>query len=167
MRAAGPRQDRIRARSCRGMPAVGKAEVLACFNEHCDEQITLLAFGSRVTATLEAAQKLALLHEVAICVVNMRFIKPLDQQLLNELAVKTHLFVTIEEHAVMAGAGSAVNEYLAQAHWVKPILNLGLADTFMHQASHAQMLQHAGLDAQGIEKSVQHAWLKLGQTSLS
>ena len=146
---------------------LGKAEVLACFNEHCDEQITLLAFGSRVTATLEAAQKLALLHEVAICVVNMRFIKPLDQQLLNELAVKTHLFVTIEEHAVMAGAGSAVNEYLAQAHWVKPILNLGLADTFMHQASHAQMLQQAGLDAQGIEKSVQHAWLKLGQTSLS
>lgn len=145
----------------------GKAEVLACFNEHCDEQITLLAFGSRVTATLEAAQKLALLHEVAICVVNMRFIKPLDQQLLNELAVKTHLFVTIEEHALMAGAGSAVNEYLAQAHWVKPILNLGLADTFMHQASHAQMLQQAGLDAQGIEKSVQHAWLKLGQTSLS
>ena len=146
---------------------LGKAEVLAYFNEHCDEQITLLAFGSRVTATLEAAQKLALLHEVAICVVNMRFIKPLDQQLLNELAVKTHLFVTIEEHAVMAGAGSAVNEYLAQAHWVKPILNLGLADTFMHQASHAQMLQQAGLDAQGIEKSVQHAWLKLGQTSLS
>ena len=146
---------------------LGKAEVLACFNEHCDEQITLLAFGSRVSATLEAAQKLALLHEVAICVVNMRFIKPLDQQLLNELAVKTHLFVTIEEHAVMAGAGSAVNEYLAQAHWVKPMLNLGLADTFMHQASHAQMLQQAGLDAQGIEKSVQHAWLKLGQTSLS
>lgn len=146
---------------------LGKAEVLAYFNEHCDEQITLLAFGSRVSATLEAAQKLALLHEVAICVVNMRFIKPLDQQLLNELAVKTNLFVTIEEHAVMAGAGSAVNEYLAQAHWVKPILNLGLADTFMHQASHAQMLQHAGLDAQGIEKSVQHAWLKLGQTSLS
>lgn len=146
---------------------LGKAEVLAYFNEHCDEQITLLAFGSRVSATLEAAQKLALLHEVAICVVNMRFIKPLDQQLLNELAVKTHLFVTIEEHAVMAGAGSAVNEYLAQAHWVKPILNLGLADTFMHQASHAQMLQQAGLDAQGIEKSVQHAWLKLRQTSLS
>ena len=146
---------------------LGKAEVLAYFNEHCDEQITLLAFGSRVSATLEAAQKLALLHEVAICVVNMRFIKPLDQQLLNELAVKTNLFVTIEEHAVMAGAGSAVNEYLAQAHWVKPILNLGLADTFMHQASHAQMLQQAGLDAQGIEKSVQHAWLKLGQTSLS
>lgn len=146
---------------------LGKAEVLACFNEHCDEQITLLAFGSRVSATLEAAQKLALLHEVAICVVNMRFIKPLDQQLLNELAVKTNLFVTIEEHAVMAGAGSAVNEYLAQAHWVKPILNLGLADTFMHQASHVQMLQQAGLDAQGIEKSVQHAWLKLGQTSLS
>ena len=146
---------------------LGKAEVLACFNEHCDEQITLLAFGSRVSATLEAAQKLALLHEVAICVVNMRFIKPLDQQLLNELAVKTNLFVTIEEHAVMAGAGSAVNEYLAQAHWVKPMLNLGLADTFMHQASHAQMLQQAGLDAQGIEKSVQHAWLKLGQTSLS
>ena len=126
---------------------LGKAEVLAYFNEHCDEQITLLAFGSRVSATLEAAQKLALLHEVAICVVNMRFIKPLDQQLLNELAVKTHLFVTIEEHAVMAGAGSAVNEYLTQAQIVKPTLNLGLPDTFMHQVSHARMLQQAGLDS--------------------
>ena len=64
----------------------------------------------------------------------------------------------------MAGAGSAVNEYLAQAQIVKPILNLGLADIFMHQASHAQMLQQAGLDAKGIEKSVELAWSKLVQS---
>ena len=77
------------------------------------------------------------------------------------LAPSTVLFVTVEEHAVMAGAGSAVNEYLAQAQIMKPMLNLGLADIFMHQATHAQMLHQAGLDAEGIESSVRQAWSKL------
>jgi 1-deoxy-D-xylulose-5-phosphate synthase len=61
----------------------------------------------------------------------------------------------------MAGAGSAVNEYLAQAQIMKPMFNLGLADIFMHQATHAQMLHQAGLDAEGIESSVRQAWSKL------
>jgi 1-deoxy-D-xylulose-5-phosphate synthase len=80
------------------------------------------------------------------------------------LAPSSNLFVTVEEHAVMAGAGSAVNEYLAQAQIVKPTLNLGLPDIFMHQASHAQMLQQAGLEATGIEISIDLVWLKLMQT---
>ncbi|WP_425916433.1 1-deoxy-D-xylulose-5-phosphate synthase [Acinetobacter sp. TSRC1-2] len=143
---------------------IGKAEIVASFNEQQDEQISILAFGSRVTAAIEAAQSLTQLHEVGVRVVNMRFIKPLDEQMITALASTTSLFVTIEEHAVMAGAGSAVNEYLAQAQIVKPTLNLGLPDIFMHQASHAQMLQQAGLDAKGIEKSVELAWLKLVQT---
>ena len=91
----------------------------------------------------------------------MRYVKPLDEALLSQIADSTALFVTVEEHAVMGGAGSAVNEYLAKAGIVKPMLNLGLSDEFLHQASHAQMLQLAGLDAQGIEKSVTHAWQKV------
>ncbi len=143
---------------------IGKAEIVASFNESQEDQISILAFGSRVSVAVEAAQTLAASHEVGVRVVNMRFVKPLDGQIIEQLAATTSLFVTVEEHAVMAGAGSAVNEYLAQAQIVKPILNLGLADIFMHQASHAQMLQQAGLDAKGIEKSVELAWSKLVQS---
>ncbi|MGB9191921.1 MULTISPECIES: 1-deoxy-D-xylulose-5-phosphate synthase [unclassified Acinetobacter] len=143
---------------------IGKAEIVASFNESQEDQISILAFGSRVSVAVEAAQTLAASHEVGVRVVNMRFVKPLDEQIIEQLAATTSLFVTVEEHAVMAGAGSAVNEYLAQAQIVKPILNLGLADIFMHQASHAQMLQQAGLDAKGIEKSVELAWSKLMQS---
>ncbi|MGC3819076.1 1-deoxy-D-xylulose-5-phosphate synthase [Acinetobacter sp. G11] len=143
---------------------IGKAEIVASFNESQEDQISILAFGSRVSVAVEAAQTLAASHEVGVRVVNMRFVKPLDEQIIEQLAATTSLFVTVEEHAVMAGAGSAVNEYLAQAQIVKPILNLGLADIFMHQASHAQMLQQAGLDAKGIEKSIEFAWSKLVQS---
>ena len=143
---------------------IGKAEIVASFNEQYDEQISILAFGSRVTVAIEAAQALAQIHDVGVRVVSMRFVKPLDEQMIAALAPSSNLLVTVEEHAVMAGAGSAVNEYLAQAQIVKPTLNLGLPDTFMHQASHAQMLQQAGLDSKGIEKSIELVWLKLMQT---
>jgi 1-deoxy-D-xylulose-5-phosphate synthase len=143
---------------------IGRAEVVLQLNETADEQISILAFGSRVAASVEAAHMLAPQLEVGVRVVNMRFVKPLDEQMLSSLADQTQLFVTVEEHAVMAGAGSAVNEYLAQAQIVKPMLNLGLADTFMHQATHGQMLQQAGLDAQGIVKSVESVWSKLMQS---
>lgn len=139
---------------------IGQAEIVASLNDAQDDVISILAFGSRVQAAVEAAQKLAE-QDLAVRVVNMRFVKPLDEKMIVTLAPSTALFVTVEEHAVMAGAGSAVNEYLAQAQIVKPMLNLGLADTFMHQATHAQMLHQAGLDAEGIESSVRQAWSKL------
>ncbi|WP_312210406.1 transketolase C-terminal domain-containing protein, partial [Acinetobacter variabilis] len=145
---------------------IGQAELLLSLNEQHDEYVSILAFGSRVQAAVEAAQVFASKHEVGVRVVNMRFIKPLDTKMLNQLANSTSLFVTVEEHAVMGGAGSAVNEYLAEAQIVKPILNLGLADSFMAQATHSQMLQQAGLDSQGIEKSINEAWSKLGQSVL-
>lgn len=145
---------------------IGQAELLLSLNEQYDEYVSILAFGSRVQAAVEAAQVFASKHEVGVRVVNMRFIKPLDTKMLNQLANSTSLFVTVEEHAVMGGAGSAVNEYLAEAQIVKPILNLGLADSFMAQATHSQMLQQAGLDSQGIEKSINEAWSKLGQSAL-
>ncbi|HAM66223.1 MAG TPA: 1-deoxy-D-xylulose-5-phosphate synthase, partial [Acinetobacter nosocomialis] len=96
-------------------------------------------------------------------VVNMRFVKPLDEQMIRDLAEHTHLFVTVEEHAIMGGAGSAVNEFMAQEQIVKPIINLGLPDSFLHQASHNQMLQDCGLDAKGILNSIERAWLKQNQ----
>jgi len=138
---------------------IGKAEIVAQFNQDADQQISILAFGSRVAASVEAAELFASKHSVAVRVVNMRFVKPLDEQILRDLAADTKLFVTVEEHAVMAGAGSAVNEFLARAKIIKPILNLGLPDAFLHQATHQQMLIDCGLDAKGILLSIEQAWL--------
>lgn len=140
---------------------IGKAEVVAKFNEQYDEYVSVLAFGSRVQSAIEAAQALAQKLEMAVRVVNMRFVKPLDEQIISSIAESTALFVTVEEHAIMGGAGSAVNEYLAKAGIVKPILNLGLDDSFMHQAAHEQMLEQAGLDAKGIQASIHQALLRL------
>ena len=138
---------------------IGKAEIVAQFNQDADQQISILAFGSRVAASVEAAELFASKHSVAVRVVNMRFVKPLDEQMLRDLATDTKLFVTVEEHAVMAGAGSAVNEFLACAKIIKPILNLGLPDAFLNQATHQQMLIDCGLDAKGILLSIEQAWL--------
>ena len=145
---------------------IGRGEILASFNTAQESTISILAFGSRVQASLDAGQALAEKLDVAVRVINMRFVKPLDTQLIDQIADSTQLFVTVEEHAIMAGAGSAVNEYLAQATIVKPILNLGLADEYMHQATHSQMLQQAGLDAAGIAASIEQSWLKCTQTAV-
>lgn len=142
---------------------LGKAEIVAEIKANSDEQITVLAFGSRVMVALEAAEQFAQKHDVSVCVVNMRFVKPLDEQMIRDLAEHTHLFVTVEEHAIMGGAGSAANEFMAQEQIVKPIINLGLPDSFLHQATHNQMLQDCGLDAKGILNSIERAWLKVNQ----
>ena len=142
---------------------IGKAELLLELNTEHEECISILAFGSRVQTALDAAHQLASKLDIAIRVVNMRFVKPLDEQIIRDLADKTSLFVTVEEHAVMAGAGSAVNEFLAYAQIVKSILNLGLPDEFLPQASHAEMLQDCGLDVQGIQNAIEQAWLNFVQ----
>ena len=140
---------------------IGQAELVLELNSQHEEGISILAFGSRVAVAVEAAEHLAAELDTAVRVINMRFIKPLDEQMIQRFADKTQLFVTVEEHAVMAGVGSAVNEYLAKANIVKPMLNLGLPDSFLAQATHAEMLKDCGLDAQGIEKSTKQSWLKL------
>ncbi|SDC27375.1 1-deoxy-D-xylulose-5-phosphate synthase [Acinetobacter boissieri] len=145
---------------------IGRAEVVLHIKAKSDEQITILAFGSRVAPAMQAAQHIFEHLDVSVCVVNMRYIKPLDHQLIDSCSDQTHLFVTVEEHAVMGGAGSAVNEYMAQANIVKPIINLGLSDHFLEHAEHSQMLQDVGLDAIGIAHSVERSWHKLMQLIL-
>mgnify|MGYP003605055052 CR=1 FL=1 len=132
---------------------MGKAEILAHVHDYAPKQIALLAFGSMVPKALEAAQQLAS-DQVGVMVVNMRFVKPLDHRLLKQLAPAVCAFVTLEEHAIMGGAGSAVNESLQAQNLLKPVLNIGLPDRFLAQATHAQMLHDIGLDAQGIARQV-------------
>lgn len=112
-------------------------------------EVAILAFGSMVVPAISAAAQLQEAG-VSTVVVNMRFIKPLDAQTVRHWRQRARLLVTVEEHAVMGGAGSAVNELLAAQGDVGPVLNLGLLDVFLPHAPHATMLADCGLDAQGL-----------------
>lgn len=114
------------------------------------EKIALLAFGSMLTPCLAAAETLN------ATVADMRFIKPLDDALVAELAVTHDLLVTVEENTIMGGAGSAVMESVSQQKIHSRILLLGLPDIYLDQGEHAQMLADCGLDGAGIVQSVQN-----------
>jgi 1-deoxy-D-xylulose-5-phosphate synthase len=130
---------------------VGKAEVLlkAGKAQSGQPRIAFLAFGSMVGPCLQAAT------QFNATVVNMRFIKPLDTALVVELAQDHDLLVTVEEHVVMGGAGSACAEALSAAAAPQTaLLHLGLPDRFIDHGDHAKLLAMQGLDAQGIAQSV-------------
>ncbi|UVE18325.1 1-deoxy-D-xylulose-5-phosphate synthase [Pseudomonas sp. LS44] len=112
------------------------------------EKIALLVFGVQLADALVVGETLN------ATVVDMRFVKPLDEALVRELAASHDLLVSIEENSVMGGAGSAVGEFLATEQLLKPLLQLGLPDYYVEHAKPAQMLAECGLDAAGIERSV-------------
>jgi len=112
------------------------------------KQIALLAFGSMLTPCLEAGD------ELDATVVNMRFVKPLDQELIATLAAEHELLVTIEENTIMGGAGSAVMESLSSLDKNVRLLQLGLPDSFIDQGDPAHMLSDCGLDKAGIIQSI-------------
>jgi 1-deoxy-D-xylulose-5-phosphate synthase len=86
----------------------------------------------------------------------MRFVKPLDADLVKELASTHDLLVTVEEHQTMAGAGSAVCELLAEIESKQQVLILGLPDRFVDHGEPGRLLASVGLDAQGIQKSIRN-----------
>ncbi|MFU6553220.1 1-deoxy-D-xylulose-5-phosphate synthase [Pseudomonas aeruginosa] len=111
-------------------------------------RVALLAFGVQLAEAMKVAESLD------ATVVDMRFVKPLDEALVRELAGSHELLVTIEENAVMGGAGSAVGEFLASEGLEVPLLQLGLPDYYVEHAKPSEMLAECGLDAAGIEKAV-------------
>ena len=111
-------------------------------------RVALLAFGSRVQAALLAGATLD------ASVVDMRFVKPLDHDLLAQMASSHELLVTVEEHVIAGGAGAGVNEWLAASGRRTPIMNLGLADVFPEHGDPEALLATAGLDADGIIHAV-------------
>ncbi len=112
------------------------------------QKIALLVFGTLLSTALEAAEILD------ASVVNMRFVKPLDTEMLMQMTQQHQLLVTIEENVIMGGAGSAVNEYLqAQANSIA-VLNLGLPDRFIDHGQSATLLAECGLNAAGIIRSI-------------
>ncbi|MDO8451138.1 MAG: 1-deoxy-D-xylulose-5-phosphate synthase [Rhodoferax sp.] len=121
----------------------GKGEV-----RRAGKGVAILAFGTLLYPALEAAQALN------ATVVNMRWAKPLDIELLLKVAAEHEGLVTIEEGAIMGGAGSAVSEALNAAGVLKPLLQLGLRDEFIEHGDHLRLLALQGLDAFGIEASI-------------
>ena len=111
-------------------------------------RIAILAFGTLLYPALQAAEALD------ATVVNMRWAKPLDTALLLEVAARHDALVTLEEGAIMGGAGSAVMEALAAAKVVVPVLQLGLPDVFIEHGDPAKLLSLQGLDAEGIRLAI-------------
>ncbi|MCF7966303.1 1-deoxy-D-xylulose-5-phosphate synthase [Methylobacter sp. Wu8] len=118
---------------------IGKAEV-----RHQGSRIAFLAWGSMVTPAMEAGK------QMGATVVNMRFVKPIDEQLVLELAKSHDVLITVEENVLAGGAGSAVNDFLQAQQILMPVLNIGLPDSFVEQGTREELLALCGLDIQGI-----------------
>ena len=122
---------------------IGKAETVIN-----GKDIAIVAVGSMVQPATAVGQKLG------ATVVNLRFIKPLDDELLLQLTASHRYLVTVEENAIEGGAGSAINEYLASANIAIPVLNLGIPDRFIEQGTREECLTACGLDSSGIMLAV-------------
>jgi 1-deoxy-D-xylulose-5-phosphate synthase len=129
-----------------GLP-FGKAEV-----RRRGEGLAILAFGSLLTPALQASEKLN------ATVVNMRWVKPLDTELLAQIAQDHDRLVTLEEGCTMGGAGSAVTEALQALKINRSVLQLGLPDAFIEHGDPAKLLALQGLDALGIEAQIRKHW---------
>jgi 1-deoxy-D-xylulose-5-phosphate synthase len=127
---------------------IGKGEI-----KRRGQKIAILAFGSMVAPSVTVGEQLN------ATVANMRFVKPLDVELVKQLAAEHDCLVTVEEGSIMGGAGSAVAEALAAEGIVKPILMLGLPDKFIDHGDPAKLLASVGLDANGIAASIKARYL--------
>ncbi len=118
------------------------------------KSVAILAFGTMVAPSLKAGE------ELDATVANMRFVKPLDIELIKRLAATHDALVTVEEGSIMGGAGSAIAEALAAEGIVKPLLILGLPDQFIDHGDAGQLLASVGLDAPGIAASIRQRFSK-------
>ncbi|MDV2115794.1 1-deoxy-D-xylulose-5-phosphate synthase [Alcaligenes faecalis] len=119
------------------------------------KSLAILAFGPVLHEALKAAEVLD------VTVVDMRFVKPMDEALLQELAQSHQAFVTVEEGCLMGGAGSAVLEFVSRAALVMPVLQLGYPDEFIDHGDQKKIAQDLGLDAAGIERSIRERFSSL------
>ena len=125
----------------------GKAEI-----RREGQGVCILAFGTLLYPALQVAEK------INATVVNMRWAKPLDLEMVLAMAARHEHLVTVEDACVMGGAGSAVSEALQKANVLRSILSLGLPDEFVEHGDPAKLMALLGLDAAGIEKSIRQKW---------
>ena len=115
------------------------------------KKVALLNFGP----LLETAQAVSDKHGYSL--VDMRFVKPIDSEMITELANSHQLLVTIEDHSIIGGAGSEVSEYLHRTKSSTQLLTLGIPDKWIGHATRSEQLTQCGLDEAGIEKAIAHA----------
>jgi 1-deoxy-D-xylulose-5-phosphate synthase len=132
---------------------VGKGVMVRDIKASEAKRVAILAFGSMVRPATECGE------EFNASVANMRFVKPIDHELIFKLATTHDYLVTIEENVLMGGAGSAVAESLAAQDLSVPILQLGLPDQFVEHGDSAVLLADCGLNRDGISRSIR-AWLR-------
>ncbi len=130
----------------RALP-IGKGE-LRRDTRRRTQRIGILAFGSMLQPALAAGDA------IDAMVANMRFVKPIDLELIEWMAKSNDYLVTVEENVIAGGAGSAVAEALSALGIAVPVLHLGLPDAFIDQGDPALLLSHCGLDAKGIAASI-------------
>jgi len=111
-------------------------------------EVAILNFGTLLASGLKAADT------IGATVADMRFVKPIDEDLIRDLASRHQLLVTLEENSVSGGAGSAVGEFLAAQGIVVQVLHLGLPDCFVDHGNHTQQLAAVGLDAESIAVAI-------------
>ena len=128
---------------------VGKAEVMRS-SQRSQNKIAILSFGALFESAEHASQKLD------TTLVNMRFVKPLDEQLLLELSKDHSAFITLEDNAIAGGAGSSICEFLQKHNIHLPVLNLGLPDRFTEHGSREECLATEGLDSKGILTAIEN-----------
>lgn len=114
----------------------------------------ILNFGARLSAALQAADRLSAEFGVSIAVYDMRWVKPLDAELILQLSKQVKLLISLEEHAIAGGAGAAVSEFLASENVLIPMLHLGIRDAYIEHGSPAEMLADCGLDEAGIYRAI-------------
>jgi 1-deoxy-D-xylulose-5-phosphate synthase len=127
---------------------IGKGRIVKKSTKEDTQKVAILAFGSMVATALEAAE------QIDATVADMRFVKPLDEQLIRELAENHDQFITIEENAVQGGAGSAINEFILNNDIQIKVKNLGLPDRFVEHGSTGELLKRVGLTANDIIKVI-------------
>jgi 1-deoxy-D-xylulose-5-phosphate synthase len=137
----------IPSKELRTLP-LGKAELRRQSNAPAGQRIAILAFGTLLYPALEVAE------QIDASVANMRFVKPVDVELLKSLAQDHDYFVTIEDGAIQGGAGSACLEALSAMGINKPLLQIGLPDEFIEHGDYKLLMSKCGLDAQGIAKAI-------------
>ncbi len=129
--------------------AIGKA---ICRRE--GSTAAILSFGARLSAALQAAERLSAELDISIAVYDMRWVKPLDTELILQLTKQVKLLISVEEHAIAGGAGAAVSELLASENVLIPMLHLGIRDAYIEHGSPAEMLADCGLDEAGIYHAI-------------
>ena len=133
---------------------LGRAEIVLETVQHADspQTVVILSFGALLHYAVQAAEQLQ--DQFQFKVVNMRFVKPLDKALIIKLAASADLVITLEDNSIMGGAGSAVNEVLAEQPAAYKIINLGIPDEYPEHATQAEIYTDYGLDSQGIAATV-------------